>query len=247
MAKKVQFVFSTSTAVINNPALRVADKSALPPNSKGGEEYRSNLAAYKASEIELPSIWARKTLKRPGYFKPNAQYLHQAPSKSELYQHREVTPYFPFCKPLFEIATTDRSCDWIHCAYFSRLTEGHTYHYNFPCGCHNPTIEDAGQFSKSHRITMPLWFLDSAIMLPNILTDDGMKLFQEHSYFEIPKSYTFRGYSNGKKERGRKRKVSNLTDHKSYRKLLRSRRSATASCSTMLRGEEDDDSDGWGV
>ena len=241
----VRFVISTSTAVINDPALRVADKSAIL-NPQERKTYKAKLAKYKASHAKLPSIWARKTVNHPSYYKPNAQYLGQAPSKTELYHHREGTAYFPFCEPLYKIATTDQDCDWIHCAYFQRLTDD-TYHYNFPCGCSNPTIVDAGQFNKSHRINMPGWFDDSARMLPNVHTDEGMELFQEHGYVEIPKSYTFRGASTGKREKGRKRKVSNLTDHKSYRKLLRSRRSTTARCSAALQGEEDDDSDGWGV
>ena len=48
-------------------------------------------------------------------------------------------------------------------------------------------------------------------------------------------------------KRGKKRKALSLTDHRSYRKLLRSRRTTTARCSSLLQDEEDDDIDGWGT
>ena len=70
-----------------------------------------------------------------------------------------------------------------------------------------------------------------------------MRLSNTVGWFEVPKCQVFRKASPNK--RGKKRKALSLTDHRSYRKLLRSRR--TARCSALLQDEEDDDTDGWGT
>ena len=93
----VRFVISTSTAAMNDPAKRIVDKSAVK-NPEERREYKANyaLAAYKASRVVLPSIWARKTVNHPSYYSPMGEYITRPPSKSELYKHREETCVLPF-------------------------------------------------------------------------------------------------------------------------------------------------------
>ena len=155
----------------------------------------------------------------------------------------EKPEYYPYCKALFDIATTNQKCDWLHCVDFAMLKD-ETYIYNFPCGCDKPTVLDSAVLRRTHRISLSTWHSTSAIVFPNIRTEGGMELFRAIGWFEVPKCQVFREASPNK--RSKKRKALSLTDHKSYRKLLRSRRTTTARYSSMLQ-DEDDDSDGWGT
>ena len=235
-----QFKFNTTTVVMNNPALRVPDQSCVL-DDKTREKYYSDLEKYKTSQVVLPAIWARKTVNHPTHRSLLDNCIRQPP-KSELYRHREATAYYPFCEALFDIATTNQKCDWIHCVDYVCLKD-ETYIYNFPCGCDNPTLEDIAGLRRAHRIALATWHPTSAVVLPCVHTEDGMELYKAIGWFEVPKCQVFREASPSK--RGKKRKALSLTDHRSYRKLLRSRR--TARCSSLLQNEDDDDSDGWGT
>ena len=235
-----RFEFNTTTVVMNNPALRVADKSYVL-DEEVKEKYYDDLEEYKTSEVTLPAIWSRKTVNRPNHRCIIDNCVRQPP-RSELYSYREVTPYFPYCEALFNIATTEQKCDWIHGVHLADLKD-ETYIYNFPCGCNNPTMENTADLRRTHRIALSTWHSTSAVVLPNVRTEEGMKLYNTVGWFEVPKCQVFRKASPSK--RVKKRKALSLTDHRSYRKLLRSRR--TARCSSLLQNEEDDDSDGWGT
>ena len=102
-----KFEFNTTTVVMNNPALRVADQSCVLDESVR-EKYFDDLEEYKTSEVILPAIWLRKTVNRPNHRCIIDNCVRQPP-RSELYSYREATPYFPYCKALFNIATTDRA------------------------------------------------------------------------------------------------------------------------------------------
>ena len=120
-----KFEFNTTTVVMNNPALRVADKSCVL-NEEVEEKYYDDLEEYKTSEVILPAIWSRKTVNHPNHRCILDNCVKQ-PSRSQLYKHREATPYFPYCKALFDIATTEQKCDWIHCVHtISTLRTKHT-------------------------------------------------------------------------------------------------------------------------
>ena len=236
-----QFQFNTTTVVMNNPGLRVKDKSNVC-DKKERKEYFAKLEEYKTSEVVLPAVWARRSINHPAHFSPLENCVMKLP-KVDLYLHREATEYYPFCKHLFDVATTDQKCDWIHCVDYCCLKD-ETYIYNFPCGCNNQDLLNIDNLRRAYKVPMSTWHPTSAVVLPPISTEEGMKQYKDIGWFEVPRCQVFREASPTK--RGKKRKALSLTDHKSYRKLLRSRRATTAKYSSKLLGE-DSDSDGWGV
>jgi hypothetical protein len=173
-----KFEFNTTTVVMNNPALRVADKSCVL-NEEVEEKYYDDLEEYKTSEVILPAIWSRKTVNHPNHRCILDNCVKQ-PSRSQLYKHREATPYFPYCKALFDIATTEQKCDWIHCVHNFHLKD-ETYIYNFPCGCSNPTLENTADLRRLVGL-LTTWDSTSAVVLPNVRTDEGMRLYNMYCW-----------------------------------------------------------------
>ena len=157
-----KFEFNTTTVVMNNPALRVPDQSCVL-DDRVRKKYYSDLEEYKISQVTLPAIWLRKTVNRPNHRCIIDNCVRQPP-RSELYSYREATPYFPYCEALFNIATTNQKCDWIHGVHLVDLKD-ETYIYNFPCGCNNPTMENTADLRRTHRIALTTWYSTSAVVL----------------------------------------------------------------------------------
>ena len=224
---------STTSILMNDPALRVIDKSFCADRKVSEPNIRA-LKNYQSSSIALPSIWGRKSVCHP---------RHQSSfSRAQLYAHREVTPYYPYCKELYQFATGKKVCDWIHCIQSDNL-EGGTYTYSFPCGCIRPQYLDLKPLLAKFKISLPCGNLD-AVVLPDIRTDEGFMEFNNVGYFTVPRNQVFREAAPTKK--GKKRKSLSLTDHKSYRRLLRSKRTVQHSsrCSSALL-DEGSDPDEW--
>ena len=153
---------STTSILMNDPALRVIDKSFCADRKVSEPSIRA-LKNYQSSSIALPSIWGRKSVCHP---------RHQSSfSRAQLYAHREVTPYYPYCKELYQFATGKKVCDWIHCIQSDNL-EGGVLTYSFPCGCIRPQYLDLKPLLAKFKISLPCGNLD-AVVLPDIRTNEG--------------------------------------------------------------------------
>ena len=91
-----EFKFNTTRVVMNNPAMRKPDKSS-DPDEKTRRKYFSDLEEYKASQVVLPSIWARRTVTHPMHRSLLDGCSSMPPPKYELYRHREATEYYHYC------------------------------------------------------------------------------------------------------------------------------------------------------
>ena len=130
---------STTSIVMNDPALRVADKSFCADH-KVSEPNRRARKKYESSSVALPSIWGRKNLCHPKHLiTVSKKVVKSSLPRAELYAIRETTPYYPFCEELYQFATGKKKCDWIHCVHWTRLDTG-THTYSFPCGCTKPQL-----------------------------------------------------------------------------------------------------------
>ena len=226
---------------MNDPALRVVDKSFCADRKVSKASARA-LEKYENSRVVLPSIWGRKSLPHPKHLLAshpdyrNAIFYGSKLARADIYIARESTPFYPFCKELYRFATGEEKCDWIHCVSFSRLEAG-THTFSWPCGCTNPRIQDLDLLLTECKVSLPRSYTD-AVVVPNLREESGWAKFTTPGigYYPVPRNNVFREASSTKK--GKKRKPLSLTDHKSYRRLLRSKR--TASCSSALLGEDSD-------
>ena len=122
---------STTKKNICDPALRCR----LPSEYEAKTSVAKARRAYERSSIELPSIWSWTMIRGTANSKSENIQL----SKSDLLDVRDRTPYYPFCKALYEFATGVSTCDWIH--VIGKDNESTNNTYNFSCGCTNPHIE----------------------------------------------------------------------------------------------------------
>ena len=187
---------SATSIMMNDPALRVADKSfcADLKVSKPNERARKK---YESSSVALPSIWGRKSLCHPRHLLTlSKKIVKSSLSRAELYAHRETTPYYPFCEELYQFATGKKKCDWIHCVHWTRLDTG-SHTYSFPCGCTSPRFLNLKPLLHEFAMTMPRGYLD-AVVLPNIRTEEGMAKFNTPGvgYFTVPRNQVFREASS---------------------------------------------------
>jgi hypothetical protein len=195
-----------------DPALRCAPYIGTDKECSHATRRR----AYRQSSVLLPKVWSRKTLRPPGYLSLNT-------SNAMLYSVRDRTPYFPFCKELYDIATSpDTACDWQHIV-LDRNAQSE-YSYNFPCGCQNPDL-----VSREH--------------LSVHTSEDTNAYMQNESgdsqLYRVPNCPTF----SSRAPRKRRRKSLSLTDSKTYRRLLRSKHAAPSQYLSQLLNDDDTQSD----
>ena len=205
-------LINVTKALMLDPALRCAPYVGKDRKCAHAQQWRT----YQQSSIELPKVWSRKTLRPPYYSSPNS-------TNATLYTIRDATPYFPFCKDLYDTATThDIRCDWIHVVLEHNAQSG--YSYNFPCGCIDPELD-----IKSHSgATGP--GDTNAYMAPK---SGGKTLYRVPTCPTVTPRVT----------KKRKKKPSNLTDSKARRRHLRSKYSAPPQCSPQLLDDDDGQSD----
>ena len=211
----VEIKSSTTRVVMNDPALRVVDKSFCA-DRKVSKDSTHALNKYESSSVVLPSIWGRKSLCHPkhllstGIFR-GAHACSSRLSRADIYVARETTPYYPFCKELYRFATGEEKCDWLHCVSLSRLEVG-THIYSWPCGCANTQILDLDPLLAKYNVGMPRGYTD-AVVVPDLREESGWAMFTTPGigYYPVPRNNVFREASSTKK--GKKRKPLSLTDH----------------------------------
>ena len=179
---------SATSILMNDPALRVVDKSFCADVHKVSEPNRRARKSYESSSVALPSIWGRKSLCHPKHLlcMPNMNIAKSRLSRAELYAHRETTPYYPYCEELYQFATGKKECNWIHCIQFDNL-EGGAHTYSFPCGCIKPQYVDLKPLLDKFNIAMPCGNLD-AVVLPDIRTEEGNAKFKSVGHFTVPRN-----------------------------------------------------------
>lgn len=206
----------STTHIFSMPVnISIQTVKMLDPELRGPDK-SDILKARQSEKVTLPTPWSRKTLRSP------LHYPHDR-SLASLATHRKATPYYPYCEELYNFALKLSCCNWLHVVSEHNFSSDLTY--NFPCGCADPTIT---QINDDDFAPYRLRQTTSAIMTP--------KLDTTSEYYEVPSCRA----PPSSPRKNRKRKPLSLTDCKSYRRLLRSRRSYTYS-SQLTQEEEDSD------
>ena len=205
---------SNTKKIICDPALRC--RAVEPGDDK---DHKTKRLAYENSSVELPSIWSWKTLRGM----TDSFNVYTAAPKSHLVDSMNNAPYFPFCQELYEFATGEAKCNWVHC--IDEQIKSTDYTYNFPCGCANPTITYTSLAAYPVKPS-------SAVMFDRKIT----------RLVEIPRCPVFAQGAVVKKRKRKKSKLS-LTDNRSYSRKVRERNQKTPKtakgCSKQMLDEDE--------